>query len=377
MLQQITYLVQQISDLFLWLLTNYSSVATGTKDNEHREEECLKRDDPNANSPSIEELVKTFSIDHCLVKMQCDSATDLTDESYIATNGLSIRNNRTALIYLFKFIPTDDPSIVVVIVEAISEDHNITVDNSSTASKEKEKVEPISLAEWKNYPFEGFNISDEAPKKLTQLINDYSETIADGLLKHHAGRYFQQQPEVSQNEECLINIIKGFSIPADLPWYLVDGVYIPINYGDEFHWVLAIVILKERRIRIYDSMSQRRRSGPSSKIQKLAKILPTNLDISDFLDQKVHTGWSTIEIYRNKMGNPFDVQYIEGIAKKIIGSLDCGVFVDAYAKYLSDGLQVPNGELDAGLLYKKYAALLWKYEEAKAQKPYTSDIKDP
>ncbi|KAM3344495.1 hypothetical protein P3S68_024204 [Capsicum galapagoense] len=124
-------------------------------------------------------------------------------------------------------------------------------------------------------------------------------------------------------------------------------------------------------------MSRRRHSGPSSEIQKLAKILPTNLDMSDFLDQKVRTGWSTIEKYRNKMGNPFDVQYIEGIAKKIIGILDCGLFVAAYAEYLSDGLQVPNGELDAGLLHKKYAALLWKYEEAKAQKPYTSDIKDP
>ncbi|PHU29318.1 hypothetical protein BC332_01411 [Capsicum chinense] len=56
---------------------------------------------------------------------------------------------------------------------------------------------------------------------------------------------------------------------------------------------------------------------------------------------------------------------------------DCGLFVAAYAKYLSDGLQVPNYGRDAGLLRKRYAALLWKYGEAKAQKPYASDIKDP
>ncbi|PHT34002.1 hypothetical protein CQW23_25802 [Capsicum baccatum] len=184
------------------------------------------------------------------------------------------------------------------------EEHNMTVDNLSTASKDKEKVEPVSLGEQKNYPFEGFNISDEAPKKLIQLINDYSEWISDGLLKHHAAhrclfllppkegqvantrtiqihnrqlfvqsyinnaydRYCQQQPEVSRNEECLINIIKGFNVLAGLPWYLVDEVYIPINCGDEFHWVLAVVVLKERRIRVYDSMSLKRRSGPSSKI---------------------------------------------------------------------------------------------------------------
>ncbi|PHT30714.1 hypothetical protein CQW23_29702 [Capsicum baccatum] len=114
----------------------------------------------------------------------------------------------------------------------------------------------------------------------------------------------------------LINIIRGFSIPTGLPWHLVDKVYIPINYGDEFQWMLAIVILKERCIRVYDSMLQRRSSGPSSEIQKLDKILSTYLDMSGFLDQKVCTDWSTIEAYQDKM-------------------------------------------------------------EAKAQKPYTSDIKDP
>ncbi|PHT53866.1 hypothetical protein CQW23_08328 [Capsicum baccatum] len=243
-------------------------------------------------------------------------------------------------------------------VTATAEEHNMTVDNPSTASKDEEKVEPINLVERKNYPFEGFNISDEAPKKLIQLINDYSEWIADGLLKHHAGRYCQQQPKVSRNEECLINIIKGFSIRASLPWHLIDQVYIPINCGDEFHWVLAVVILKERRIRVYDSMSRRRHFGLSFEIQKLAKILPTYLDMSGFLDQKVRTDWLTIEAYRDKIANPFDVQYIDGIAQQTIGSLDCGSFVAAYAEYLSDGLQVPNDGLDTGLLRKRYAALL-------------------
>ncbi|PHT68112.1 hypothetical protein T459_27599 [Capsicum annuum] len=124
-------------------------------------------------------------------------------------------------------------------------------------------------------------------------------------------------------------------------------------------------------------MSQRRCSGPSSEIQKLAKILLTYLDMSGFLDQKVRTDWSTIEAYRDKIGNPFDVQYVEGIAQQTIGSLDCGIFVASYTEYLSDGLQVPNDGLGTGLLRKRYAALLWKYGEAKAQKPYARDIKDP
>ncbi|PHU22791.1 hypothetical protein BC332_07898 [Capsicum chinense] len=206
-------------------------------------------------------------------------------------------------------------------VTTIAEEHNMTIDNPSTASKDEEKVEPVSLGERKNYPFEGFNISDEAPKKLIQLIKYYSKWIADGLLKHHAGRYCQQQPEVSQNEECLINIIKDFSIPVGLPWHLVDEVYIPINGDDEFHWVLSVIFLKER---------------PSSEIQLLAKILSTYLDMSSFLDQKVRTDWSMIEAYWDKMANSFDVQYVDEIAQQTIGIL-----------------------------------------EAKAQKPYATDVKDP
>ncbi|PHU03238.1 hypothetical protein BC332_28489 [Capsicum chinense] len=121
-------------------------------------------------------------------------------------------------------------------------------------------------------------------------------------------------------------------------------------------------------------MSRRRRCRPSFEIQKLAKILTTYLDMSSFLDQKVCTDWSMIEAYHDKMDNPFDVQYVEGIAQQTIGILP---FVSAYAKYLSDGLQVPNYGLDAGLLHKRYAYLLWKYGEAKAQKLNASDIKDP
>ncbi|PHT93556.1 hypothetical protein T459_01438 [Capsicum annuum] len=143
-----------------------------------------------------------------------------------------------------------------VTVEATAEEHNIIVNNPSIVSNEEEKVEP---------------------------------------------------PEVSLNEECLINIIKGFSNLAGLPWHLVNKVYIPINYGDEFHWMLAVVVLKERRIQVYDSMSRRRRSGLSSEIRKLAKILPTYLDMRSFLYQKVRTDWLTIEPYQDKMANSFDV----------------------------------------------------------------------
>ncbi|PHT65611.1 hypothetical protein T459_30036 [Capsicum annuum] len=303
MLQQITYLVQHISDLFLWFPTDYSSIATGEEDNEHGEEEYLKRYDPNANSPFAEELVKTVSINRYPVRMQYDGATDLMGKA--ALGNILICRRTTML------VPDENDDTV----EATAEEHNITVDNPSTTFKEEEKVKLDSLGEHNNYSFEGFNISDEAPKKLTQLINDYSEWIVNGLLKHHADS------------------------PAGLPWHLINEVYISINCGDEFHWVMSVVILKERRIRVYDSMSRRGHFEHRLRYKRWPKYLLLTLIRVVFWTKRNY-----------------------------------GLFIAAYAEYLNDGLQVPNDGLDAGLLHKRYASLLWKYKEAKAQKSYASDI---
>ncbi|PHU08631.1 hypothetical protein BC332_20491 [Capsicum chinense] len=53
---------------------------TGVEYDEHGEEECFKRDDPNSNSPFAEDLVKTFSIDRYPMRMQCDGALNLTGD---------------------------------------------------------------------------------------------------------------------------------------------------------------------------------------------------------------------------------------------------------------------------------------------------------
>ncbi|PHT56677.1 hypothetical protein CQW23_05163 [Capsicum baccatum] len=98
------------------------------------------------------------------------------------------------------------------------------------------------------------------------------------------------------------------------------------------------------------------------------------LDMSDFLDQKVRTDWSTIEAYWDKMANHLMYNMLTELVNKLL--IACP-FVATYVEYFSDGLQVPNNELDVGLIRKRYAALLWKYEEAKAQKLYTTDVKDP
>ncbi|KAM3399163.1 hypothetical protein P3S68_002679 [Capsicum galapagoense] len=53
---------------------------SGEEYDEHGEEECFKRDDADANSPSTEELIKAFIIDHYPMRIQYDGAADLTGD---------------------------------------------------------------------------------------------------------------------------------------------------------------------------------------------------------------------------------------------------------------------------------------------------------
>ncbi|PHT94336.1 hypothetical protein T459_02218 [Capsicum annuum] len=260
---------------------------SGAEYNEHGEEESFKRDDPNANSPSAEELIKTFDIDHYLVRMQCGGAIDLMGDLVgkllWATDLLEENNARFQMKMVYdllkrsfmyenkdkmdeawafevipylrqevnyqeevfcprilrwlsaktdknvKFLNLFNPHKEAVDVTATVEEYNITVDNPSTASKDKEKVEPhIDVI---------FYYLQKKDKLQTQ--EQYRYTIGNYFYKVYINnandRNCQQQLEVFQNEECLINIIKGFSILTSLPWHLIDEVYIPINCGNEFH----------------------------------------------------------------------------------------------------------------------------------------------
>ncbi|KAM3361280.1 hypothetical protein P3S68_016134 [Capsicum galapagoense] len=64
---------------------------SGAEDNEHREEEYFKRNDPNVNSLYAKELVKTFSIDRYPVRMQCNGTTDLTGKMKMVYDLLKCR----------------------------------------------------------------------------------------------------------------------------------------------------------------------------------------------------------------------------------------------------------------------------------------------
>ncbi|KAF3649636.1 hypothetical protein FXO37_18889 [Capsicum annuum] len=170
-------------------------------------------------------------------------------------------------------------------------------------------------------------------------------------------------------EEAITHIIKGYCMPSGLPWHQVDEVYVPINCNENFHWVLAVIALKDKRIRVYDSLSRRRSTKSITEIQKLAKMLPTYLSDNNFYDETSRTDWPNLETYRDKITqtiqilneHTFDVEYVQHIMQKESDSVydrDCGVFVVGYAEYLSEEMNVPSDGFEALYRRMRYAILL-------------------
>ena len=133
---------------------------------------------------------------------------------------------------------------------------------------------------------------------------------------------------VSVHERSIINIIKGFGIPAALPWHLVDEVYIPINCGQEFHWVLALFDLKNRVIRVFDSSISTRKKAIPHEIKMLSKMLPSYLLDSGFFEENEHTKFADCHAYKDNITGsllepqvPFMIEFAQDIPKQDCDSL--------------------------------------------------------
>ncbi|KAG5571769.1 hypothetical protein H5410_061535 [Solanum commersonii] len=267
--------------------------------------------------------------------------------------------------------------------------------------EEKEKEQEKKKEEEQQYPFEGFIIDGKGP---TELMASFSQWINEGFYKHHEKKrdkddhylsncsdlefkqldfyvdvilyylrkkskqqshskyrytttncffkiYIDNGSVVPEYENKIVGTIKGFGIPVGLPLHLTYEVHVPVNFNGEFHWVLVVIVLKERRIKYLES--------------------------SGFYEKKDRTNWSVLESYQGKKkSHPFEAIHATGIAQQASNSLDCEVFVIAYVEFLSDELQIPFDGIIYQFLHLRYALLLWNYGILKAWSGYVSNNED-
>ncbi|WMV37099.1 hypothetical protein MTR67_030484 [Solanum verrucosum] len=87
---------------------------------------------------------------------------------------------------------------------------------------------------------------------------------------------------------------------------------------------------------------------------------------SDFFDQTERTNWSSLDAYKDSQTGmllepnvTFKVEFTQDIMQQQCDSLDCGIYVTAYAEYLSDGIPVLKIGFHSDYLCTRYGALLW------------------
>ncbi|KAF3618925.1 putative protein EIN4-like [Capsicum annuum] len=200
----------------------------------------------------------------------------------------------------------------------------------SSANEEKQMKQIVNHylknAPGLGYPLLDFVVTQALSKNWFYLIPQHNTCWNDEISTQED---YTESVIVASDEIAIPNIINGFCIPAGLPWHLVDEVYVSVNCGKEYHWVLTVIVLKERVIRVYDSLSSKRKSEPPTEIRKLAAMLPTYLSDSNFFEKTVRIDWSTLKAYEGKLGlqngeishNSFDVEYVQNIPQQASDSL--------------------------------------------------------
>ncbi|OIS98345.1 hypothetical protein A4A49_60845, partial [Nicotiana attenuata] len=139
---------------------------------------------------------------------------------------------------------------------------------------------------------------------------------------------------------------------------------------EKFHWLLVVFDIIDRVLYVYTSMvSSYNHTIVESVVTKFALMIPLYLSCTGFYGKRPDIDFKNTKAYIEKgITDPIDIQWLVGeIPQQKEGSLDCGVYVAAFAEYASIGdLAVSNDDLsDIDQHRRRYGALMWDYPRKK------------
>ncbi|XP_049344033.1 uncharacterized protein LOC125808366 [Solanum verrucosum] len=189
---------------------------------------------------------------------------------------------------------------------------------------------------------------------------------------------FESNINKESTEESIIEYINGYRMHVARPWHTVDNILIPVNIKEIFHWILIVVSINDRSIQIYDSLrgGALHDSSVENEIKKYAQLVPMYLSKSEFYGKKGIDLSSHPKYMSHSECDSFEMIYVNDIPQQDAGSLDCGLYVAAYADHISNGNVVPKS-FDSEFTHIQYASLLWNYGVQKIQADATSDSEAP
>ncbi|XP_075096414.1 uncharacterized protein LOC142174507 [Nicotiana tabacum] len=210
--------------------------------------------------------------------------------------------------------------------------------------------------------------------------NNTRFTTTDCLFKTKIERIYdkfissppEQRYSVVKPEDDVGEYILGYRILVNVAWDLVDYVLIPVNLVENFHWLLLVFDIKDRQLYVYDSMVRaNRHKTVETLVDKFSIIIPLYLSCTGFYGKRKDIDFKTTKAYIEKpVTDPLDIQWmVAEIPQQKEGSVDCGVFVAAFAEYVSLGdLAIPKEDLsDIDQYRRRYGALLWDYATKKQE----------
>ncbi|XP_069145067.1 uncharacterized protein [Solanum lycopersicum] len=109
-----------------------------------------------------------------------------------------------------------------------------------------------------------------------------------------------------------------------------------------------------------------------AEIVNLSQLIPLKLTINEYYNNK------GIDVSQAQQENEFfNVVFIDNVPQQSHGSLDCGIYILAFAEYLSYGQGIPVNVFDASCLRSRYATLLCNYGQQKNDAGAISDNEAP
>ncbi|XP_060169343.1 uncharacterized protein LOC132600294 [Lycium barbarum] len=176
------------------------------------------------------------------------------------------------------------------------------------------------------------------------------------------GQLWNDETNVANEEQVLIEYVKGHRLIANVLWHTVDNVLLPVNIQEE--------IIGYWRLYVYNSyQSAGHNAVVRNEIKKLATLLPHFLHLAGF-----YVNQKSIELVKD----PAYADKDRSISLKLHMLIICRIklLVAPYTEYLTSGERIPD-VIDAHMQRMRYGALLWDYAEGKVADKAESDNKVP
>ncbi|XP_062075280.1 uncharacterized protein LOC133779321 [Humulus lupulus] len=101
----------------------------------------------------------------------------------------------------------------------------------------------------------------------------------------------------------LLNCANGKKMRIPTPWINVDFIYSPVYIRDMYHWVLVEIVLKSKKIKIYDSMAGKgHKKNVMTAVTAYSMMIPMLLQSINFYKER-----------KNIEEGDFDMEFVEDL----------------------------------------------------------------